>query len=182
MKKSTRAAVTAGFAAAGFVLTGLPKGTGRVAMFTGLAGVVLVGMVDSAKTMAVEARFNNFINNGGSVGGPFVVNGDHTVTGNINATNNIGGTGAQFNGGGATLSGGISSGGNIAGGNITASGNMSDAHQSNIGIVVSALPVWLAPSTKCATVTAIGTGHTVDQVEGMCANVIHSLKNAGHMA
>jgi hypothetical protein len=47
----------------------------------------------SAKLLVLEARYNNLINSGGSVGGDFYVNGNHTVTGDMTtSTCHINGT------------------------------------------------------------------------------------------
>lgn len=85
-------AVLAGLAAAATYLAAAEIGSKRPVKMGGLfllSSMAMAGMVGqvlnskaSAKAHVTEARLNNFLGNGGSLGGNLVVNGNHTVTGN----------------------------------------------------------------------------------------------------
>lgn len=85
-------AVLAGLAAAATYLAAAEIGSKRPVKMGGLfllSSMAMAGMVGqvlnskaSTKAHVTEARLNNFLGNGGSLGGNLVVNGNHTVTGN----------------------------------------------------------------------------------------------------
>jgi hypothetical protein len=88
------------------------------AAMAGMAAPVL-GNRASAKAYAVEARLNQFFNNGGQVGGNLVVNGNHTVTGN----HTVGGLSTLAN---ATMSGNIAMNSN----NVNGCAQMNTGHDN----------------------------------------------------
>lgn len=105
-------AVLAGIAAAGTYLAAAEIGSKRPVKMGGLfllSSMAMAGMVGqvlnskaSTKAHVTEARLNNFLGNGGSLGGNLYVNGDHHTTGNSFTSNHT--VSGQLFGSGGTVS------------------------------------------------------------------------------
>jgi hypothetical protein len=101
---------------------------GFLALLAYVAVTAGVGIADTSKTRATEARLNghiaatapavNFVANGGSVGGSVTVNGNHTVTGSASTGGDftIGGNGTSNNNHTVFGALGVHSGGTVVGG------------------------------------------------------------------
>lgn len=123
-RAARRLAFTAISAAAGYAVSGASARQAlRVPL--GVLAVAAVGNLGlqvktASKTYAVESRFNNLINNGGSFGGNIVVNGNHSVTGTVSAGGTISNTSGNIN-----TNGNVNApGGNVSGGTLTSSGDV----------------------------------------------------------
>jgi hypothetical protein len=135
-KRQGRTALAAAAGAATYLATSeIGARKLRVSGLFLLSSAALAGLVasrSSAKSIAVENRLNNLINNGGSFGGDIHVVGNHYVTGTqaVSSNQTVGGTQAvssnQTVGGSQTVNGN----GNF-GGALSASGTSGDAQQGN---------------------------------------------------
>jgi hypothetical protein len=123
-KRQGRTALAAAAGAATYLATSeIGARKLRVSGLFLLSSAALAGLVasrSSAKSIAVENRLNNLINNGGSFGGDIHVVGNHYVTGTQAVSSN------QTVGGSQTVNGN----GNF-GGALSASGTSGDAQQGN---------------------------------------------------